>query len=90
MNGKVIVVAGQHAGQRFAFSETPILLGSDEACAIRLLDAGVCPRHAAIERMPDDGWRLRADDAQAVIGSRGRAVTDLRLEPGTVFQLGGA
>jgi MoxR-like ATPase len=90
VNGKLIVTAGQHAGQRFAFSEAPILLGADETCTIRLFDAGVRPQHAMLDRTPSGGWRLAALDAAAAIACRGQRVTALDIEPGTVFRLGGA
>ena len=90
MDGKIVVVGGRHAGQRFAFSEAPIPVGSDEACPIRLLDTGVLPRHAVLDRTPDGGWMLTPADAGASIEFHGRRVSALRLEPGVSFRLGAA
>ena len=88
-NGKVIVIGGQHAGQRFAFSETPILIGSSEECAIRLTDRGVLPNHASIDRTPDGGWMLASISSAAELEVRGHAVPEITLESGLVFRLGG-
>ena len=90
MNGKVVVTSGRQTGQRFAFSEAPIVIGSDAACAIRLTDANVAAQHAIIDRAPDGGWMLTVAHTSAVIESNGRAIGALRLEPGCIFRLGGA
>jgi MoxR-like ATPase len=89
VNGKVVVIGGKHAGQRFAFSEAPILIGSDEACAIRLTDRGVQPNHASIDRTPDGGWLLASVGDAADIEVRGQTVNEVTLEAGLVFRVGG-
>jgi MoxR-like ATPase len=86
---KLIVTAGRHAGEKFAFSESPILIGSDEACSIRLLDAEVRPRHAILT-LERGVWFARPADGQALIEHRGRLVGELRLEHGMVLGMGGA
>ena len=88
-NGKVVVIGGQHAGERFAFSEAPILIGSAEECAIRLTDRGVQPNHASIDRTPEGGWLLASIGSAAELEVRGQAVSEIMLEPGLVFRLGG-
>ena len=88
-NGKVIVIGGKHAGERFAFSEAPILIGSAEECAIRLTDRGVQPNHASIDRTPDGNWLLASVGSAADIEVRGQPVAEVALNPGLVFRIGG-
>jgi MoxR-like ATPase len=88
-SGKVVVIGGKHAGQRFAFSEAPILIGSAEECAIRLSDRGVQPNHASIDRNPEGGWLLAGTGKDADIEVRGQSVSEVSLEPGLVFRIGG-
>jgi len=88
-SGKVVVIGGRHAGERFAFSEAPILIGSAEECAIRLTDRGVQPNHASIDRTSEGGWLLASIGNAADIEVRGQPVTEITLEPGLVFRLGG-
>ena len=88
-NGKVIVIGGQHAGERFVFSEAPILIGSSEECAIRLTDRGVLPNHASIDRTSTGGWLLATVGDAGDIEVRGQPVAEIPLEPGLVFRLGG-
>ena len=88
-NGKVVVIGGKHAGERFAFSEAPILIGSAEECAIRLTDRGVQPNHASIDRTPDGGWLLASVGSGADIEVRGQPVAEVALNPGLVFRIGG-
>ena len=88
-NGKVVVIGGRHAGERFSFSETPILIGSSEECAIRLTDSGVQPNHASIDRTAAGGWLLASVGSPADIEVRGQTVPEITLEPGLVFRLGG-
>ena len=88
-SGKVIVIGGKHAGARFTFSASPILIGSAEACAIRLTDRSVLPNHASIDRTPEGGWLLASVGSGAEIEVRGQMVPEISLEPGVVFRLGG-
>jgi MoxR-like ATPase len=89
VNGKVVIIGGRHAGQRFAFSEAPILIGSDETCAIRLTDPGVAPNHASIDRAADGGWILASCGDAADLEVHGQPVAEVPLLPGLVFRLGG-
>ena len=87
--GKVVVIGGVHAGQRFAFSEAPILIGSSEECAIRLTDRGVLPNHASIDRSTAGDWLLASVGHAADVEVRGQSVAEIALEPGVVFRVGG-
>lgn len=89
MSEKLIVTAGRHVGERFAFSESPIMIGSDEACSIRLLDPDVRLNHIVLTR--ERGvWFARPADDQAPLEHGGRLVGELRLEHGMVIGMGGA
>src|SRR3954469_20071631 len=44
---------GGRGGQKFALSQSEVLLGSDPSCAIPLAFPGVLPQHAKLKSLPD-------------------------------------
>jgi len=86
---KIIVVGGAEEGREFDLAGARAVLGSDSRCEIRLSEAGVLPAHALLERR-GGAWVIRALDTSRPIESEGRLLTELRVEHGTTFHLGGA
>jgi len=87
MSGKIIVIGGKSKGAKFSFTDSPLTLGTDSSCDIKLIDAGILDRHAVIEK-ERGSWRLRALDAAQPIEFEGRALMEICLTHGSTFRLG--
>ena len=87
-HGEFAVSSGVHTGATFALTEDMLLIGGDESCDIRLSDAGIAARHAAV--MADGrGVAIRALDGQvSVDGQRLEGATRRALAPGSEIALG--
>jgi len=83
------VIAGQHAGARFALNGDVVTIGRDAASSIVLEDVGMSRKHAQLTPT-GDGWVI--EDLQSKNGVRvgGELITKHTLKAGDEIRLGEA
>lgn len=84
---RLIFQSREPARPTFTGGDTPVVLGRDASCAVRLADGGVSDRHAQIDRRAD-GYYLRDLDSANGIRVNGQRVTEQRLAGGDEIELG--
>ncbi len=87
---RITVTAGEDAGKVFALDGSQpyrVLVGTAEACGLRLSDRTVSRRHVALDPV---GRRVRVTDLGSTNGTRvnGIAVTEAFIEGGEVITVG--
>jgi transcriptional regulator with GAF, ATPase, and Fis domain len=82
----VVVVDGPDAGRALPFT-SPIIVGSDEDCAVRLLDSTVSRRHLELVPRPD-GLALRDLESTNGVFVGGARVSEAIVEHETVITVG--
>ena len=89
MPDKLVVMRGEQRGDELVLESPPVSVGSDPGCGLTLNDPGVLAQHAVLEQ-ERGAWMLRALDVSHPIESAGRVLTEIRLDHGVTFQLGGS
>src|SRR5690606_3231746 len=87
---RITVTAGEDAGKAYALDGSQpyrVLVGTAEACGLRLSDRTVSRRHVALDPV---GRRVRATDLGSTNGTRvnGLLITEAFLEGGEVITVG--
>jgi len=82
------VLTGLHAGAALPMIDEPIVLGSDSACDVILLDTGIQPVHLRMI-CTEDGYLLHPEDGALISDLHGEPVADgARAELGIPMQVG--
>jgi MoxR-like ATPase len=89
MSEKLVVLAGEQKGAELPLSDSPLILGSDTDCGVRLTGGGILGKHAQLQKKRGV-WFLEALDVAKPIESDGRLLMEMRLEHGATFQVGAA
>lgn len=86
--GRLVAIAGEHAGVTFELGDVPLIVGSDASAALRLAPSrDVAPRHASIW-MRDGKVTLRHTGGRHPTYVEGRPVDLVVLEPGDEITIG--
>ena len=85
---RLIILSGPLKGQRVTLEKTPLLVGRDADCSLRLEDESVGGRHAEVEPKGDSFY---VRDLGTAGGTRvnDEAVEKAKLKHGDVIQIGG-
>jgi pSer/pThr/pTyr-binding forkhead associated (FHA) protein len=68
------VRSGQSLGLGFALTTSPVTIGRDPSCAIRLDDESIAPHHATLQASPQGQWTIAAAGGRAATTHNGRAI----------------
>ncbi|MEC7582927.1 MAG: protein kinase [Planctomycetota bacterium] len=87
---RLTVETGPLAGHRLDLDrDRPTVIGSGEACDLRLEDASVAAEHAVVKALRDEGFGVKAlTDGGLTVN--GKAVQAAALQPGDVLEVGPA
>lgn len=84
---RLIALNGVEAGQRWSVSATPLVVGRDASCEVRLSDPEVALRHAEVW-LEGDALRIRDLGSMNRILVNRREVREARLKHGDTIEVG--
>jgi NADPH-dependent 2,4-dienoyl-CoA reductase/sulfur reductase-like enzyme/pSer/pThr/pTyr-binding forkhead associated (FHA) protein len=85
------VRSGQSLGLGFALTTSPLTIGRDPGCAIRLDDESIAPHHATLQASPQGQWAIAEASGRGTTFHNGRAIGTgvwASLKPGDLVMLG--
>ena len=81
------ILTGPEEGLAVELTQTPAVVGRDDACEVKLTDRSISRRHAVVQRK-DGSWQVVDLGSQNGLFSDGRRVESTALSNETAFKLG--